>query len=389
MGGVQFRLGHGDHKVVEDFLSRRPPGVSAIVLDPKWARYQQGAAEAARSAGVAVHFDPATERMTHPGFTVPGAPYCTGRLHDPARLVHETDARARLVAAVLSAHPDTVTAITPPHYLVHDERSANLNLVLADDAVRASTTVPVRAVLLMTRTYGIKAAAQLAAQYAQVGVRDLELRLTPVGGEEESLAKVRSVFTIATAFTAAGLRVSLGHSGNIGHAAVALGHVEHYSVGVGLLEHVDHAGTLSSQTAPPRLAPAEGKDGGPRGALAGIYLPGLAATLPRAAGRALLSHTDTRLKVGCRTGTCATSVAGPAQDVRGHYLHARAAEMDQTLAQPSRWRATREIDRLRRAVQLREMINERYRMDGVPVLRTRTLRSLVDDIQHHQAALTA
>ena len=68
---VEFRLGHADHKVVEDFLTHHPAGVSAIVLDPKAARHQQHAAEAAREAGVDVIFDPATERLTGPGFDLP------------------------------------------------------------------------------------------------------------------------------------------------------------------------------------------------------------------------------------------------------------------------------------------------------------------------------
>jgi len=31
--GVEVRLGHQDHKKVEDFLPRSPAGVSSVVLD--------------------------------------------------------------------------------------------------------------------------------------------------------------------------------------------------------------------------------------------------------------------------------------------------------------------------------------------------------------------
>jgi len=73
--GVEFRLGHQDHKKVEDFLSRSPAGVSSVVLDTKAAHHQSGAAEAARDAGVGVIFDPQTDRLCEPGFDLPGLAY--------------------------------------------------------------------------------------------------------------------------------------------------------------------------------------------------------------------------------------------------------------------------------------------------------------------------
>ncbi len=384
--GVQFRLGRQDHQKVEDFLARQPAGVSGIVLDPKWCRYQKAAAEVAAAAGAQVCFDPATERLTAPGFALPEAPYFEGTPYDVDHLAADADARAQLVARVVAGHPTEVTAVTPPHFLVQDPRSANLNVVLAADTVN-STDKPVRATVLLARRYGTRAAAELAAQYAQVGIQHAELRITPLGGDEESLAKIRSVFAIADAFTTQGMSVTLGLSGNIGQAAVALGHTDHYSVGIGMLEQVNHASAISRQVAPPKPEIEEAQ--GPRGALAGVYLPGVAATVSRAAGAALLGHSDIRLRVGCRLDDCGRSVEGPTQDPRAHYLHARAHEMAQTLGQPPRWRATREIDRLRRALELRELINQRYRLPGVPELKTRTLRSLIDDIQGEQAARTA
>lgn len=386
--GVQFRLGRQDHQKAEDFLSRRPPGVSAIVLDPKWSRYQRPAAEAATSGGVQVYFDPATERLAAPGFGLPEVPYFEAAPYDVDHLAANPTARAQLIARVLEGHPAEVSAVTPPHFLIHDARSANLNVVLAADTLH-NTGKPVRATVLLGRRYGARAAADLALQYAQAGIRQVELRITPLGGDEESLAKIRSVFAIADSFKVNEMSVTLGLSGNIGQAAVALGHTDHYSVGIGMLERVDHAGAISRQTSPPKPSP-EGEEGqGPRGALAGIYLPGVAATVSRTAGAALLGHSDIRLRLGCRLEDCGRSVAGPTQDPRAHYLHARTHEMDQILRQPPRWRATRETDRLRRAIELRELINQRYRLPGVPELKTRTLRSLVDDIQGEQAARTA
>lgn len=140
------------------------------------------------------------------------------------------------------------------------------------------------------------------------GITRLELRLTPVGGDDESLRKIRSVFAICAAFTAAGIEVTLGASGNIGHAAVALGHAAHYSVGVGLLEQVDDKAAINRQAAPPK--PVEDKKQN-RGAIAGIYLPGLMGVVGRQHGAVLLANTDIRTKIGCRLDSCGTNIKGP------------------------------------------------------------------------------
>lgn len=63
--------------------------------------------------------------------------------------------------------------------------------------------------------------------------------------------------------------------------------------------------------------------------------------------------------------------------------------MNEILRQPAPWRATREIDRLQRAVELRDLVNNKYRTKDVPELKSRTLRSLIDDLQLEQAARTA
>jgi hypothetical protein len=53
---------------------------------------------------------------------------------------------------------------------------------------------------------------------------------------------MRSVFRLADTFRDVGMEVVLGFSGNIGQCAVALGHVAHYSLGIGLREKVELLG---------------------------------------------------------------------------------------------------------------------------------------------------
>lgn len=383
---VEFRLGRNDHNKVEDFLASRPSGVSAITVDTAAVRHQAGAIEAARDAGVDVLFDPVTERLADRGFEIAGLEYTEGPPYDLANMTRDSRVRATLVEQVIGAHPEGATLITPPHFFVHDERSANLNLALAEDTRRQADR-PVRATLLLARKFGLEAADRLAAEYIHAGISRLELRVTPLGGDDEGDAKIRSVYRLADVFTMAGLQVTLGYSGNIGQTAVALGHVNGYSVGIGLRETVNYSETISRQKNPP--PPKEDGEGGRFGAVAGIYLPGPALTVGRKIGAALLANTDIRTRISCRLGTCGASVEGPARDPRGHYLHSRTTEMAALLARPAAWRATTEMDRLRRALELRELINERYLGTDVRPFKTRTLRSLINDIEVERAALSA
>lgn len=65
--GIQFRLGPGDHKPVEDFLSRDHAGTTAITPDTNATRHQHDAAAAAVDAGLDVYWEPAAERLAaHP-----------------------------------------------------------------------------------------------------------------------------------------------------------------------------------------------------------------------------------------------------------------------------------------------------------------------------------
>jgi hypothetical protein len=73
--GIEFRLGGSDHKVVDDFLARRPEGVTGIWVEPHHVRIQRGVIEAARSMGLMVLVEPLTERLVAPGFTPKGLSY--------------------------------------------------------------------------------------------------------------------------------------------------------------------------------------------------------------------------------------------------------------------------------------------------------------------------
>ena len=237
-----------------------------------------------------------------------------------------------------------------------------------------------RPILLVRRKYALAAGADLADHYAELGITELDLRITPVGGDDEGIHKIRSVFSITDTFADAGIRILLGCSGNIGQTAFALGHIAGYSVGIGMRERVDYSGTLSRQSRP-RDEDDDSQHFGPQ---AGVYLPGLAATVGRAIARQLLDDQQVRTRISCRLGNCASNIAGPAADPRGHYLHSRAHEVAGLLNRPLQWRGSMEADRLQRSLDLRELVNNHHLPADAHPLRTRTLRSLLEDIDIEQ-----
>lgn len=379
---IQFRLGNNDHKPVEDFLSRDPSGTGAIVLDTKNARHQAGAADAARRAGVAVLWEPAVEKLAYPGHNLDRFPMWSGELYNVDQMAISARQRGELIDRTLDAHPDFVTIATAPHFYVTDARSASLNVTLAE-MTRLAADRPVRAVVTLANKFGLHGGQDLARAYFDAGIRDIEIRLSPLGGDDESLRKIRDAYATVKYFKDAGLRVTFGHSGNIGQVAVALDLADSFSVGIGMLERVNHSTTINRQKQPPKERTEEDPGGGPT---AGIYLPGVAGTVTRRAGKELLDHTDVRTSLGCRLGSCGDSINGPLNDVRGHYLHARASEMNKLLATPAAWRHTIEVARLRQANELRRRVNTYYLSKNVSKLRTRTMMSLINGIDEMRQA---
>lgn len=374
---VEFQLDHQDHHKVEDFLARQNAGVSAISLHAKAAKYQTAAAEAALTAGLEVLYDPRTERLEYPGLTLRGLPGYTGEPYDLDRLAASIDERQRLVDAVVTAHPDVVTIVTPPHFLIRDRRSAHLNLALAE-AARHAAAKRVRPVLTLKSRLSRELSQEISEIYAAAGFTEIDLRFTPLGSENDGIPKIRSAFTTARLFREAGMRVILGRSGNIGQTAFALGHADGFSVGIGQMERIDHAADVSRQNRPPKLD-ADGKKIG--GIWQGVYLPGIAATLSIKRAKELLAHSDIRTRLGCRIDSCGASLFGPIDDYRTHYLHSRASDVAKLIETPEAWRSKLETDRLRRAIEMRDIVNAGYRADTDPELKTRTLHSLVDGIQ--------
>jgi hypothetical protein len=178
-------------------------------------------------------------------------------------------------------------------------------------AVERAEGMPVRPVVVLSRKFALAQLDTFVAHYSELDeVTEVELRITPFGGDDESASKIRSVFGIADAFREADLNVVLGYSGNIGQTALALDHVTGFSVGIGMREHVNHVSTVNSQT----RSHDETDDDNHFGAHAGIYLPGPAITVNRTTGAAMLADTHIRTRYqrpSCRPAGPLSARQGP------------------------------------------------------------------------------
>lgn len=159
----------------------------------------------------------------------------------------------------------------------------------------------------------------LADEYARARYKQVDLRLSPLGGENDSIAKIRSVFSAADAFTNNEIDVTLGNSGNIGQVAYSLGHVAAFSlgIGIGMGEKVDFASDHNRQTVARKYDENGKRIGG--GGWEGVYVPGLAMTLKKSRAEELLARSDLRTRIGrCRLGACNHSMTGHTIDSRTH-----------------------------------------------------------------------
>jgi hypothetical protein len=378
---VGFLLSPTDHLKIEDFLARNPSGVGAITLNAKAAKQQQAAAEAARGRGISVLYDPRTDRMASadPDGQLEGLAAYSGEMINLDGLAASADLREQLAIRTIEAHPSFSDFVTPPWFFIDSERAARLVIDLAE-VTRLASDRPVRPIMTISSRLPMELITTIARELGRAGFRTVDVRVSPTSGEKDSLQKVRKVFAILDEFKSIGFEVNLGMSGNLGQVAIALGHADSFSVGVGQGEHVDHRGLLRRQVNPPKKKFDD--DGNEkRGAWKGVYLPGIAATVSVRTSTALLNHSDLRTRVGCRLGACATSVAGPLIDSRLHYLHAKANEVAAMEARPAAWRAPAELERLQKAHNLRRLINEKYQSEEIGSLQVRTIESLVSGIQ--------
>jgi hypothetical protein len=385
--GIEFRLSRQDHNKVEDFLGTRPANVDAIWVEAGNVTRQATVIEQARVTGVAVLVEPMTERLADAGFSPKELPYAEETPIDIARLSRSEAQRDRLIDGVLDLQSQA-TVLSPPHFYVADDELTRLNVALAGGTI-AATGMPVRAILLARREFLARpgVAAEVARRYADVGVTDLDLRLSPLGSDDEGARKIRSAYDIVHAFKHEGISVGLGGQGLLGQAGLALGIVDRFSVGIGMRESTDHGSAISNQRKP-RSADAKFF-----GVQPGVWLHGAEVAVPRRVAAVLLSDPDIRSRIACQIGGCAGDIAKPLADARTHYLHSRVEMVNSLMERPAAWRGSHEEDRLRRALEMRAVVNGRLppTIKDVKVhpIKTRTIEGLLTEIVAYRQSLSA
>lgn len=367
---IEFRLSHNDHRIVEDFLATaRTQVLSAIHVEAPYLERQREAADAARKTGIAVVVETLVDRLAYPGYTIEGIDYGQTGAIDRREL--KTDSLANEFVKRVVAHQDGyATEYSAPSFFCLTPADLELNLDLArrTRALVGQGKI-LRSPLIIGRALLEELGpAAVGARYHDRGVDALDLRLTPFGGHDDGVAKLRSGFMCATLLRDAGLRVLLGLQGNVGPVALTLGAADAFSVGIGQREQLNYRQLISNQQ---RTGQSEQE--GARYTVAGIRLPALDITVRRTVGTALLRDTQIRSRLGIN----AEAIHDPAKDPRPFYIQDRIVHLERLADQPSaRWRQVTEADRLTRAIELRQIVNEHHLPEGAHPLKLRTLQSL-------------
>lgn len=145
--GIQFRLGPNDHKQVEDFLSREHAGTDAITLDTKAAltRPLRRQPPWRRACGCTGN-PPLSGLPTRASAS--SSCRCGPAVPTASMLLPRINRHAALVDLTVEKHPALVTHVTAPHFYVTDERTARLNVDLAERTrLAVGKDKPTRAVI--------------------------------------------------------------------------------------------------------------------------------------------------------------------------------------------------------------------------------------------------
>lgn len=370
---IEFRLGRQDHRVVENFLADHPLGVGAISIEAPNLAFQQVAIDAARAAEVDVLVEPLTDRLVDPNFAPKGLTYWdTYPLSIPDFAA--SDARNSFVDAVMEPQLDSASVFVPPHFFVEDERTLRINLLMARRVLRVyGDDVPVRAILCVKKSFLWQRASEVARRYRGEGITSIDLRLSPLGHQEQGPIAVRRALDVVSAFGREGVVVTLGFQAHVGQAALALGLIASYSVGIGYRE----------QFSQPVVTKPREEGAALFGPKAGVYLPGTDGVVSRRVAQILYSDQSIRSQLTCSLGQCSSAIDMPIRKAPTHYLHSRTALVEELLRRPAPWRANLERERLLRAVAFRSVVNKHIPADATK-MKTRLLETLIEELANRQ-----
>lgn len=372
--GVLFSLGRDDHKVVGDFIANGAGSIAGLqVTAPNRAR-QREVIDAARDANIEVLIDLQTEKSV-----VPNAPRTSVASLDAGPFdvekLSKLSARSALVEAAADAQIKLgATNVVLPHFYVSDKRDLDLwidlNMLTLSHMRDAGRIRPVIAGQIRFLT-SVEGRQQLVRGLIQFDAQSVELRLSPLGGGHDGSPKVSHVFGLIEELQSSSVQARLGWAGAIGHSVFATGLATDFVTGVGYRERFNFRDVLASKTKTLSATPKK-----QYGAQSGVYLPSAGVTVSRKIAEALYAESALKAKLSCSIDRCAEGHDGPVRYPREHFIHSMAEFAGNVKSLPASWRSQNELNRLRRAVDLVEFIND-CAIDDVARLPTRTLRSLL------------
>ncbi len=383
--GFETRVGYSDNVAVEDFLATEsdPGAFSGVVLSAKHLKRHENVVETARARGVPIIVDTLTDRLAAPGFGSGTIDYGLDLPLDVDSLkrLNEQERRAFVRSILYPQFRVDADVLVGPHFYAEALDEIPFNVELARATVRESRAGrPVRAILAARRQLlsDPNTMMKVVSAYAGTGIEQIELRLSPLGGEDETAGKIGSTFSLLRAVKEhSDLEVILGHQGLIGESAFATGLVSAFSSGIGEQERYDHKGLIYRQTHPRRDEDGKSKGGRTRR----VLLPGADAQVPKKIAEKLFTNPAIRGRLACGIDSCRDSIGAPAQDARKHLLHSRAGFVRDVQRRPVTMRATVERNRLAEALGVRRSVNKLLESDEeASPIGTRTLESLIGAI---------
>jgi hypothetical protein len=177
-----------------------------------------------------------------------------------------------------------------------------------------------------------KGIGHFARVSAASGAATIGLCLSPLGGPNDSYAKLSSMAQIAMAIKGHGPDVVAWRQGTYGPALCALG-LDGYETGIGINEQTNIRRLQSSR----RLH----KNGEGRPVIHGMYLEPLGRSVPLRVANRLLGSIPMRARIVCDDPTCCSDVNAMIDNRRQHAVRSRARFLAELNQQPhSQWRLT-------------------------------------------------
>lgn len=343
MGQLFIRPSVNDHHVVADLLAPSPvptlrrlrPPISHLVVDAHVALQRPSFARSAHDAGIPIIVDPMTpflQSVVDPDERWVQLPFGVSAAVDVAGIDVP-----QLVESVVRSQLDLgATQVVAPYLYAKDpsDPAFEISLQLLAETRRfldrERLQLPLVAVACVqlqafSRPAHLDAGVRRFARACEsLGVANIGLLLSPLGGHKDSYGKLVSMARIVSTVSVSSVPVTAWRQGTYGPAMVAMG-LDGYETGIG----------MSEQGNVPRLQSArKPRDGREQsgGTSAGVFIEPIGRSVPLRVGKALLGSIEMRSHIICDDASCCSGHEAMVENRRQHAVKTRArtlAELSQ------------------------------------------------------------